>query len=1317
MLRAIFISLLILSQLQLRAQPAKNSTFLPDRKHPDEGLLPDDAPCSDCEEILAERTARRRVYHAIDSNGNRIIVEKANGPLNYLDSNGFWRDINPRLTPARHGIYMEALRQPFPTRIHRKTLEAGIRINDQWIAFNRNTRIVFSGLPDSILTLAPHAANAEFTENGMQARIEGTDMLLEYRAEKGGIKSTIILNDPSEIPGIFETFSWQSRLLLPEGCYIAALSGRMDGSLWKGRLAVFDEKGEALLEIAAPLIYDAAGTVMSENYGYLFEKRQSGNEYLLTLRIGLDWLRAPGRKFPVVIDPLLSAVDSNQGGIGFEPSGFCFDPNDYCSNVLTVTVPGKSTLVAARSSVRLRTINGGCNGSCDPVKAGFRIYGPCSNRYVPFNSFYSPPNSTAFDHIFAGIDLFNNINCAPFSCPDHQISFEMRTYSCSCPAGATCGVECHQILPGDWKVVIEARTLEAFIFEGDSVEVCYGETVSFNSRSSYGVPPYSYLWTPDNVSTPNGSAFPVFADTIATLRVTDACGTVVRDTTRIKVNPLPLIQFTNIIPACKGQKSGEVTASVSNGPGPFVYQWSSTPPQNTATASGLDPGWYRVTVTDGKGCVNIDSVEITQPANALSIQVTGQDVSCNSSNDGSAQVNISSGNPPYDITWSNGSKSAGINTLSAGYYSVTVSDASGCIDTAGILIRNTGNITLSLIVDSISCHGAKNGIIQANVSGDAPPFTYLWSTGSTADRIFDLGPGSYSLTISDSNGCQAESSVTLSEPDSLLLQISAFPESCTGGGNNGMAIARVTGGTPPYSYFWNSSPNQFGDTAVNLRAGSYIVTVFDKNNCRVTGSATIDPPANYQISFDTIPVSCFNGNDGQVTVHVRGGQEPYTFQWNTPGNDKDSMVTGLGAGFYTVTITDAGNCSIIRNIQISQPDEIQVNVIASNVSCPGRSDGEVTVIPSGGNPPYRYQWNTPNQDQTQTVSGLPAGNYELYISDSNQCRDTFSISIGNPDTIRVNIVSNDPACPGVDNGSIILEYSGGRPPLSISWSGNLPPADTLTGLAAGSYYLSIRDANGCSYLDTVSLQYDTRLLLSVQAADESCPGKTDGSIRILVQGGTGPFSYLWNDGRNGSLLDSLGAGIYALTVSDSNGCTADTSITLTSSAAFSVDLGPDITIDAGAELTITPVVNPPGNYQFIWKPGRGLSDSLSEIVIASPKQSTTYILTVINADGCTASDSIAVNIRPSVLVGLPNAFSPNGDGINDLFFVHPAVEISEIRIYDRWGQLIYLGTSPWNGRYASGSPAPAGMYVFRAVLQYPGSEFRFEVKGEVILLR
>ncbi len=1315
MLRAILILLLILSQSRLPAQAIKESGLIPDKKHPEEGLLPDDAPCSDCEEIITERTSRQRIYRLNDIKGNRILIEKANGPLNYLDSNGFWRDINPHLIRGRHGNYMEAPRQPFPTRIHTETLESGILIKGKWIIFNRDTRIIYSGLPDSILVLTPLAANAGFTENGMQVRMEGAE--LEYRAERGGIKSTVILNKESEIPEIFDFLSWKSRMQLPEGWYPAPLSGSMNRSLWKGRLGIFDRSGKLLAEVGAPLIYDAAGNVMSEKYGYLFEKKEGGNEYLLTLRMGLDWLRSPERKFPVRIDPLVSAADSNQGGIGFEPSGFCFDPNDYCSNMLTVTVPGKSTLVAARSTVRLRTINGGCSGSCDPVKAGFRIYGPCNNRYVPFNSFYTPPNSTAFDHIFAGIDLFNNVNCAPFSCPDHQLSFEMRTYSCSCPAGATCGTECHQILPGDWKLVIEARTLEAYIFEGDSVEVCFGETVSFNSRSSYGVPPYFFLWTPDNVSTPNGSAFPVFADTFATLRVTDACGTVIRDTTFIKVNPLPLIQFSNVIPACKGQKSGEVTVSINNSTGPFSYLWSSIPPQNTATASGLEPGWYRVTVTDGKGCVNVDSVEITQPANALNIQVSGQNVSCNASNDGSAQVSILSGNPPYDITWSNGSKNAVINTLSAGYYSVTVSDASGCIDTAGILIRNTGNISIALIVDSITCHGADNGIIQASVSGDDPPFSYQWSTGSNADRIFDLGPGSYTLTVTDSNGCKAESSVTLSEPDSLLIEVTAFPETCSGGGNNGMAIALVTGGTAPYTYFWNSSPNQYGDTAVNLRAGSYIVRVYDRNNCQVEASVTIDPPANYQISFDTIPVSCFDGDDGQVTVHVRGGQKPYTFQWNTPGNDSDSIVTGLGAGFYTVTITDAGNCAIIRNIQISQPDEIQVNVIASNVSCPGRSDGEVTVIPSGGNPPYNYLWNTPNQDQTQTVSGLPAGTYELYISDSKQCRDTFSISIGNPDTIRVDIFSTDPACPGADNGKIFLSYSGGRPPLSISWSGNLPPSDTLTGLAAGMYFLSIRDANGCTFQDTVTLNYDTQLLLSVQSTDESCPGRMDGRIIIQVQGGDEPFRYLWSNGRDSKALDSLGAGNYAVTVTDSNGCTADTSIELLSSEAFSVDLGPDITIDAGAEVSITPDINPPGNYQFIWQPGSTLSDSLTEVVIALPNQSTTYTLTVINADGCMAIDSITINIRPNILVGLPNAFSPNQDGSNDLFFVHPTVEITKIRIYDRWGQLVYDSTSPWDGRYADGSPAPAGMYVYRAVLHYPGSEFLFEVKGEVILLR
>ncbi len=1298
---------------------AQNSSFSEDGSasyHPEANRLPDDAPCTDCVEIISQRKENERIYRKTDGLGKKIIIEKANGPLNYLDSNGYWRDISPTPRYIATENALLADEQKHPVKIDLNTLGNGIRIANKWIRFNENTRFVYKGNTEDSLVSDPVDFDLNLTKNGLIANSPDGKMQLSYTMEIGGVKSNLHLLKKDALPNEEGRLLWKSNLRLPPGYTFEKGSGKKDEK-WSGEYIIKNEKGRPVIRIEAPLIYDAEGAIMTDGYEYNLKHLASAGRFELTLECESSWFKNPLRKFPVTLDPLIAAVDSSTGTIGFEPSGFCFDPNDFCSNILSVTVPGKSTLVAARTTVRLRTINGGCSGACDPQKAGFRIYGPCNNRYVPNNSFFSPPNATAFDHIFADIDLFNNINCLPFSCPDHQLNFDMHTFSCSCPADQNCGTACHRILPGDWKVVVEARTLEAYIFEGDSLEVCFGETVSFNSRASYGVPPYSFFWTPDNVTTPNGSSYPVFADTFTTLRVEDACGTIVRDTTFIKVNPLPEITFTDIIPACKGQNSGEATAVVTNGLPPYNFLWSTSPPQNTARATGLAPGWYQVTVSNAKGCSNIDSVEITQPANALDISVSGKDISCNSGNDGSATVNINSGNPPYDITWSTGAKSTSIMNLTAGYYSVTVSDASGCIDTGGILIRNTGNINIILQVDSITCHGDANGSIRALVSGDAPPFSYIWNTGSKSDQISGLAPGSYSVTVSDSNNCMAVSSAVLTEPDSLVIIIISYPESCIGGGNNGMAVAQVTGGTPPYSFIWNSSPNQYNDTAFNLKAGVYVVTVVDQNLCRATATARIDPPANYQISFDTIPVSCFGGHDGSATVHVRGGMKPYSFQWNVPGGSSDSTVSGLSAGFYNVTISDAGNCSIVRNIQITQPVEIQVNVIASNVSCPGLSDGEVTVIPSGGTPPYAYLWNTPGGDQTQSVSGLPAGNYELYITDSKQCRDTFFITIGTPDSIKSTVLHKDPDCPGRDNGMIAVAYQGGRPPLSIFWEGPYPARDTLVNLPQGLYIYTIRDGNGCTLRDSIRLNYITHIEVIAEIDSETCVESRDGRIALSINGAANPVTFQWNTGDTQAVLDSLRAGSYAVTIVDSKGCQVDSQFVISLSDSISLDLGTDTLIESGATIEITPSIDPPGNYTYEWWPATGLSDTTSATVLASPSSDTRYYLRIRNSKSCRAIDSILIAIRPNLIVGLPNAFSPNGDGNNDLFFEHPTVDIKELSIYNRWGSLIYKSSSPWDGRLANGLPAPAAMYVYHAILQYPGSEFQFEVDGYLLLLR
>ncbi|NDB81050.1 hypothetical protein EB155_14415, partial [archaeon] len=334
------------------------------------------------------------------------------------------------------------------------------------------------------------------------------------------------------------------------------------------------------------------------------------------------------------------------------------------------------------------------------------------------------------------------------------------------------------------------------------------------------------------------------------------------------------------------------------------------------------------------------------------------------------------------------------------------------------------------------------------------------------------------VTVTDANNCTATNSIVITEPTVLnAANITSTNVSCLGGAN-GTATVTPSGGTSPYTYSWTTAPAQTVATATGLTAGSYNVTVTDANNCTTTGSVTITEPAvAISLAASAVDASCLNGTDGSVTVIASGGTTPYSYSWNTTPPQLSQTVNSLGAGTYTVTVTDANNCSTTAQAVVNEPTtSITITVSGTtDASCFGNGDGGATVSASGGTAPYTYSWATNPVKTTATVSGLAAGNYSVTATDNNGCSSTQGVTIGQPAVLTVPTpAKTNVSCFGGGDGTATVSPTGGTAPYTYAWSNGQNTA-TATGLSAGTYTVTVTDANNCTATNSIVITEPTVL--------------------------------------------------------------------------------------------------------------------------------------------------------------------------------------------------------------------------------------------------
>jgi hypothetical protein len=707
-----------------------------------------------------------------------------------------------------------------------------------------------------------------------------------------------------------------------------------------------------------------------------------------------------------------------------------------------------------------------------------------------------------------------------------------------------------------------------------------------------------------------------------------------------------------------------INITVTGGSGNYSYAWAG-PGNFTATTQNISnlttPGTYTITVTEaGTGCRASAFPIFTGAQTGCPIfRAVKTDIACFGLTDGKMEV-VTEAVPVGDVVQysiDNGPFVTGniFLGLVKGPHVVRarVVGKPQCdfVENFTIIEPDLMQVT-SAFATNVSCTGGNDGAIQLTVRGGTPDengnYRYFLVSGNqqtqTTNPVRNLRPGAYVVRVVDVNNCSAETrSVVVSEPAAPLSAtvLSQSNVSCNGQATGSFNVL-ASGGTAPYVYILRPQngaalPPQASGSFNNLPAGNHTITIRDANNCTFEVPARITQPAALGVNvLFTRDATCFNSADGSITVGGTGGVAPYRFSINNGPFQTAINFAGLARGEYTVRVRDANGCEAATP-PISIFASPQISITSSSVTtvdCFGNRTGGVNISVTGGIPPYSYRWS--NGATTQNVTGLPAGNVSVTITDAIGCSLTRTFDIPTNTGLVINESINQPSCNGGSNGSILVEVTGGEPPYTYLWSTGSVDAN-LTGVGAGRYTLTVTDRLGCVISEFYDMGQPSPINLGrPMVRNVSCNGGNDGAIALMVTGGTPPYGYAWSNGGNTASIENLTAGAYTVRVNDANGCSAsELVVTVTEPARLSATLasGGDLSCFEAFDGRIV-VQNTSGGtepYSYtIASNGQELATNGSGIF--NGLAAGDYILTVRDANGCTFTTTRTLT-QPNQIIG------------------------------------------------------------------------------------
>ncbi len=860
-------------------------------------------------------------------------------------------------------------------------------------------------------------------------------------------------------------------------------------------------------------------------------------------------------------------------------------------------------------------------------------------------------------------------------CPGETVTLTASgngTYSWSATGGTFNTTTAQKVIytmamPGTYTITVQSTTSQGCTAMGTATVVvanppsisgnandatCGANNGSISTSVSSGTAPYTYAWN-NGATTADLNNIPAGQYCVT---VSDANGCI--DTECFNVNN-PAVTPVTVTPTnqtiCPGE-SVILTAS-----GASSYSWSATAGNlSSTTGSSVTytmgmPGTYTITVnaTDANGCASMANATVVV-ANPPSISGNANDATCGANN-GSISTSVSSGTGPYTYAWSNGATTANLNNLPAGQYCVTVTDAIGCIDTECFNVNELGANPVTITpTNQTICPGET---VTFTASGAS---SYSWSatggvfnTTTAQTVIYTMGmPGTYTITVNatDANGCasMANATVVVANPPS----ISGNTNDATCGANNGSVSTSVSSGTGPYTYAWNN-----GATTANLNnlpAGQYCVTVTDAIGCIDTECFTLLESGDLSVSLDPMNPFCQGADNGMVTANpTYSGTGSLTYTWNTGATT--NKISNLAAGTYCVTVTSTDGCEDTACTTLTAPEAVVADAIIGAAGC-NQANGNIKLTVFGGTAPFTYKWD--NGDTTRDIEGLAAGVYCVTICDALGCTFTGCFTVDGGVDFTSSISTTDATCYGGSDGSATVSPTGGSAPFTYLWNTGATTA-TINNLSPGNYCATVTDIFGCSAVSCADVSAPDPVDISIASTNTTC-GLDNGTLSVSSTNMIS--SILWSNGATANTLSNIAAGTYSVTITNTNGCTASGSTTVSVSNDIAVDISPsNSTICPGEEVMLTGTSSLSPAVSYSWSATGGNLSSLNT-------SGTTYTmmmpgvytitLDVQNAEGCTSSDQATITVRDpndpicnpvddTVNIGDYVWFDINNNGIQD----------------------------------------------------------------------